>query len=131
MDHLKGNQCRDGTVVSAGYDKYGGECYQGGRYVIVKHTNDMYSTYFHLDSYNVKVGDIVKKGKVLGTSGNSGKWNCQNLGYHLHFETRMSRASSSHVNPVEYINADWNLVPTLGFKQHPGRLSGSNPHPTF
>jgi hypothetical protein len=121
----------DGTVISAGYDKYGGECYQGGKYVIVKHTNGMYSTYFHLDSFNVKVGDIVKEGYVLGISGNSGKWNCQNLRYHLHFETRKGRDSSTHVNPVEYINTNWNLVPTLGYKQYPGRLTGQNPHPNF
>jgi len=121
----------DGKVVSLGYDKYGGECFQGGRYVIVRHTNGMHSTYFHLDSYHVKVGDIVKKGSLIGVSGNSGRWNCQNLGYHLHFETRKERVSSSHVNPVKYINADWNQVPTLNYKTYPGRLTGENPHPNF
>lgn len=121
----------DGTVVSAGYDRYGGDCYQGGKYVIVKHSNGMYSTYFHLDSFRVKVGDTVKKGDILGITGNSGKWNCQNLGYHLHFETRKGRDSSTHDNPVKYVNADWDLVPTLGYKQSPARLTGENPHPNF
>ena len=121
----------DGKVVSIGYDKYGGECFQGGKYVIVRHTNGMHSTYFHLDSYSVKVGDIVKNGSLIGVTGNTGKWNCQNLGYHLHFETRKERISSSHVNPVQYINADWNQVPTLNYKTYPGRLTGENPHPNF
>ena len=121
----------DGKVVSTGYDKYGGQCFQGGRYVIVKHINGMHSTYFHLDSYSVKVGATVKKGSVIGVSGNSGKWNCQRLGYHLHFETRKNRYSSSHVNPIEYIDADWSMVPTLRYKLFPGRLSGDNPHPSF
>ena len=121
----------DGKVVSTGYDKYGGECFQGGRYVIVKHTNGMHSTYFHLDSYSVKVGDTVKKGSIIGVSGNSGKWNCQRLGYHLHFETRKNRYSSSHVNPVEYINADWSKIPTLGYTTYRGRLTGDNPHPNY
>ncbi len=121
----------DGTVTSVGYDKYGGECNQGGKYVIVKHTNGMYSTYFHLDSYSVKVGTKVSKGTLIGISGNSGKKNCQPLKYHLHFETRNGSGSSTHVNPVEYVGVDWNLIPTLGYTQYPGRLTGNNPHPNF
>ena len=91
----------------------------------------MYSTYFHLDSYSVRVGSKVKVGTLIGISGNTGKWNCQSLGYHLHFETRLGRLSSSHVNPVKYINADWNFVPTLNYRVYPGRLTGENPHPNF
>lgn len=121
----------DGTVIQVGYDKYGGECNQGGNFVIVKHTNGMYSTYFHLDHYNVKQGSKVLKGQILGVSGNSGKWNCQNLGYHLHFETRKDISSSTHVNPVEYIDIDWNMINTIGKDIYPDRLSGDNPHPNF
>ncbi|MFA5622813.1 MAG: M23 family metallopeptidase [Candidatus Dojkabacteria bacterium] len=121
----------DGTVVNSGYDRYGGECNQGGNFVILKHTNGMYSTYFHLDSYSVRVGDTVKKGQTIGITGNSGKWNCQNLGYHLHFETRKSSSSSTHSDPVKYIDIDWNMIPTLGKEIYPNRLSGENPHPNF
>ncbi len=121
----------DGSVTKVGYDMYGGECNQGGNYVIVKHTNGMYSTYFHLDSYSVSVGTKVSKGTLIGISGNSGKKNCQPLKYHLHFETRNGSSSSTHVNPVEYIDVDWNLIPTLGYIQYPGRLTGNNPHPNF
>lgn len=121
----------DGTVVNVGYDKYGGECNQGGNFVILKHSNGMYSTYFHLNSYSVNVGDSVKRNQVLGISGNSGKWNCQNLGYHLHFETRKGLSSSTHSNPVEYIEVDWNMIPTIGKDIFPDRLSGENPHPNF
>lgn len=121
----------DGTVVKVGYDKYGGECNQGGNFVILKHTNSMYSTYFHLDHYNVKIGDSIKEGDLIGISGNSGKWNCQNLGYHLHFETRKNISSSTHTNPVEYINVDWSMIPTLGKDIYPERLTGENPHPNY
>lgn len=121
----------DGAVADIGFDKYGGECNQGGRYIIVKHTNGMYSAYIHLDSFLVKKGDSVKKGQVIGISGNSGMKNCQPLGYHLHFETRKGFSSSTHTNPVKYVNVDWNLIPTLGYKQFPGRLTGDNPHPNF
>jgi murein DD-endopeptidase MepM/ murein hydrolase activator NlpD len=121
----------DGTVVSVGFDRYGGECNQGGKYVVVKHINGMYSTYLHLDSYSVKVNQKVKKGERIAVSGNTGKKNCQNFAYHLHFETRKGRSSSTHTNPVPYIDIDWNLIPTLGYKQFPGRLTGENPHPNF
>lgn len=121
----------DGTVVNVGYDKYGGECNQGGNFVILKHSNGMHSAYFHLNSYNVKIGQTVKVGEVLGISGNSGKWNCQNLGYHLHFETRKGSSSSTHTNPVGYIEVDWDMIPTLGKDVYPERLSGENPHPNF
>ncbi len=121
----------DGKVVNVGYDKYGGECNQGGNFVIVKHSNGMYSTYFHLDSYSVTVGSKVTKGSVIGISGNTGKKNCQPLGYHLHFETRAGLSSSTHVNPVEYVAIDWNSIPTISYKQFPKRLTGDNPHPNF
>lgn len=121
----------DGTVVKVGYDKYGGECNQGGNFVMLKHTNGMYSTYFHLKEYFVKKGQNIQKNERIGISGNSGKWNCQNLGYHLHFGMRENIYSSSHINPVPYIDVDWNTIPTLGKDVYPKRLSGENPHPNF
>lgn len=121
----------DGKVVNVGYDRYGGECNQGGKFVIIKHTNGKYSAYIHLDSYRVKIGDSVKKGSLIGISGNTGMKNCQPLGYHLHFEIRGGLPSSTHVNPVPFVNVDWNSVPTIGYRQFPGRLGGENPHPNF
>lgn len=121
----------DGKVVNVGFDRYGGECNQGGNFVIVRHDNGMHSAYIHLDSYSVKIGSKVKKGGLIGISGNTGKKNCQPLGYHLHFEVRNGLSSSTHVNPVDFVNVDWSLIPTLGTKQFPGRLGGDNPHPTF
>ncbi len=121
----------DGVVADIGFDKYGGECNQGGKYIIIKHTNGLYSAYIHLDSFLVKKGASVTKGQKIAISGNSGMKNCQPLGYHLHFETRDSFSSSTHRNPVKYIDIDWNLIPTLGYKQFPGRLTGDNPHPNF
>ena len=52
-----------------------------------------------------------------------------NLNYRIHFETRLNRNQSSHVDPVKYISVNWEEVPTLGASKYPGRLSGDNPHP--
>jgi len=52
-----------------------------GNYVTVDHQNGVYSRYGHLDSVNVREGDVVGHGSVLGVSGNSG----YSTGPHLHF----------------------------------------------
>lgn len=119
----------DGEVISKGWDSYHGECLSGGNYVKIKQSNSMYTVYFHLEKIFVNTGDFVKKGDIIGISGNSGYWNCQKLGYHLHFETRLNESMHSHTNPVKYIDINWIDIPTLGYKQYPGRLSGENPHP--
>lgn len=119
----------DGTVVGKGYDLYYGECNSGGNYLTIKHPNGIHTTYFHLHESYVNQGDTVKKGDVIAKTGNSGSWNCQSLQDHLHFETRLNRYQNSHVDPVKYIDTDWDKVPTIGASKYPGRLSGDNPHP--
>lgn len=127
----------DGYVRSVGWDSYYGPCSSGGYYARIEHDNDMHTTYFHLESYVAEnghvwtPGDRIIRGQQVGISGNSGAWNCQPLGYHLHFELRKNRYQSSHVDPVPYINVDWNQIPTLNWQTYPGRLSGDNPHPNF
>ncbi len=119
----------NGTVVAKGYDTYYGTCNSGGNYLTIKHENGMHSVYFHLMESYVNIGDTVRKNQVIAKSGNSGKSECKDLAYHLHFETRKGRAQSTHDNPVKYIDVDWNTVSTLNTKNIPGRLSGDNPHP--
>lgn len=119
----------DGEVVAKGWDNYNGECMSGGNYLVIHQSNGMYTVYFHLQETYVDVGEKVKARGNIALSGNTGSWNCQPLGYHLHFETRLQRAQSSNVNPVQYINVDWDQIHTLGFDLYPERLSGENPHP--
>ncbi len=119
----------DGLVVGKGWDSFYGKCLSGGNYLTVKHDNGMHSVYFHLEDSFTDVGKRVKEGDIVAKTGNSGYWNCQPLAYHLHFELRENAQQSSHVNPVEYIEQDWDKILTVGYKQYPGRLSGDNPHP--
>ncbi|MGI6475475.1 MAG: M23 family metallopeptidase [Candidatus Dojkabacteria bacterium] len=119
----------DGQVISKGWDSYFGQCYSGGNFLRIQQSNGMHTVYFHLSESYVNTGDFVKKGDVIARSGNSGAWNCQPLGYHLHFETRLNQDMNSHDNPVKYVDTDWNQVPTLNYTQYPGRLTGENPHP--
>lgn len=119
----------DGLVVGKGWDSFYGKCLSGGNYLTVKHDNGMHSVYFHLEDSFTDVGKRVKEGDIVAKTGKSGAWNCQPLAYHLHFELRENAQQSSHVNPVEYIEQDWDKILTVGYKQNPGRLSGDNPHP--
>ena len=58
---------------------------QFGNFVEIEHENGEYSEYEHLrkDGVVVKVGDIVKRGQIIGYSGATG-W-IAHLGPHLHF----------------------------------------------
>jgi murein DD-endopeptidase MepM/ murein hydrolase activator NlpD len=121
----------DGVVVAKGYDTYGGECNSGGYYLVIKYNNGHHMAYMHLEKMYVKNGQKVKRGDLIALSGNTGVHNCQPLGYHLHFELREERKQATHIDPVPYINVNWNLVRTNKADLFPKRLSGDNPHPKF
>ncbi|WP_136667067.1 M23 family metallopeptidase [Flavobacterium sp. H122] len=58
-----------------------------GNYVVIKHKNNVLSMYAHLknkSSLNLKKGDLVTKGQVIGLIGTSGS----SFFPHLHFEVR-------------------------------------------
>ncbi len=81
-----------GTVVTSNNScshNYGksGSCGCGGgfgNYVIIDHGNGKSTTYGHMTSTSVSVGQSVSKGQVIGSVGSTG-WS---TGAHLHFETR-------------------------------------------
>jgi murein DD-endopeptidase MepM/ murein hydrolase activator NlpD len=126
-----------GYIRTTGWDDYLGKCFSGGYYVRVEHDNGMNTVYLHLEHYKDKngkqwkSGDRIAKGQQIGLSGNTGAWNCQPLGYHLHFELRKDRYQANHVNPVPYIKVDWSKIHTIDWQTYPGRLTGDNPHPSY
>ncbi|MCL2026283.1 MAG: peptidoglycan DD-metalloendopeptidase family protein [Leptospirales bacterium] len=69
---------RAGTVVFVGTN--GGY----GKLITIQHEHGYQSLYGHLSRYNVKVGQKVNRGDVIGYSGNTGR----TTGPHLHFEVR-------------------------------------------
>lgn len=80
----------DGKVVLA-KDRF-----YSGMSVLIDHGHGIYTCYFHMSEFDVKEGDIVKKGDVLGLSGNSGRVS----GPHLHFGVRVG---SKQVDPLHFI----------------------------
>ena len=70
-----------GQVILAKSSGYNGGY---GKYIIISHYNGTQTVYGHLSALNVKVGDVVYKGQVIGKTGNTGR----STGPHLHFEVR-------------------------------------------
>lgn len=65
---------------------------KGGNYIVINHNNSNYYTvYMHLKDIRVSVGDVVSRGQVIGTMGNTGNVipvptsSAPYLGTHLHF----------------------------------------------
>lgn len=68
----------NGVVEAAGWDgTYGNR-------IIVNHKNGYKTTYAHLSSISVNVGDVVPQGSILGVMGSTGR----STGTHLHFEVK-------------------------------------------
>ncbi|WP_288024239.1 M23 family metallopeptidase [Arthrobacter sp.] len=66
-----------GTVTFAGWHPYG-----GGNRVVIDHGNGLSTSYNHLSSIGVKVGQKVQRGDQVALSGSTGA----STGCHLHFE---------------------------------------------
>ncbi len=85
----------DGTVVNISDDE------SLGKIVEVKHNNGIISSYQSLGTINVKKGDIITQGQVLGTSGSNEL--DKELGNHLHFEIY---ENGQAMNPMNYLNKE-------------------------
>jgi murein DD-endopeptidase MepM/ murein hydrolase activator NlpD len=78
----------NGVVQGTGNtDQYGG-CYSYGKWVLIKHPNNLTTLYAHFSSIGVDVGQQVTTGQVIGYSGNTG----YSTGPHLHFSVFASDA---------------------------------------
>ena len=82
----------NGKVASSGWA--GGY----GRMVEVDHGNGLSTRYGHLSEIDVKVGDVVKIGQVIGLVGSTGR----STGPHLHYETRIDGEA---VDPQRFLRA--------------------------
>lgn len=82
----------NGVVVAAGFSgSYGNR-------IVINHNNSYTTLYGHLSSINVKVGQVVEKGSVIGVMGSTGN----STGTHLHFEVEKN---GSLVNPLSYVSS--------------------------
>lgn len=71
-----------------------------GRVIKVQHSFGFMTIYAHLNKTEVKLGDVIRKGQVIGLTGNSGR----SSGPHLHYEVRYG---GKVLNPRDFIK--WNF----------------------
>ena len=91
----------DGVVEDAGWmDRYGWG-------VRVRHNGEQETLYAHMNHVNVKAGQKVSRGDILGTMGRSGNA----TGVHLHYEVRLN---GKPTNPQPYLRLQRQWVRTLG-----------------
>ncbi len=83
-----------GTVVHASWLGIFGNC------IVIDHGMGVQSLYGHLSSFDVKVGETVTRGQIIGRSGMTGLAG----GDHLHFTMLVA---GHPVNPVEWWDAHW------------------------
>ncbi|MEC6908188.1 M23 family metallopeptidase [Photobacterium piscicola] len=74
--------------------------YGYGNQLTLNHTMGFISTYSHLSKFKVKQGEFVKKGQLIGWTGNSGL----STGPHLHYEIRFL---GKPLNPRPFVK--WNI----------------------
>ncbi len=80
--------------------------------VVINHDGNLSSLYGHLQfKSKLRVGQRVKKGQVIGVSGDS-QLTCISAP-HLHLEIR-DRSHQRFFNPVPYIAADWDSLALIG-----------------
>lgn len=70
-----------------------------GKQIEIDHGFGYRTKYAHLDRFAVKKGQAIKRGELIGYSGNSGK----STAPHLHYEVIIE---GSKVNPVHYFSKD-------------------------
>ena len=88
-----------GIVIMSKYNPGG-----YGHYVLVQHDHDIQTLYGHLSKREVKVGDKLLPGDIVGLGGNSGR----SSGAHLHFEIRYG---NYNIDPETVINfPKWELT---------------------
>jgi murein DD-endopeptidase MepM/ murein hydrolase activator NlpD len=69
---------------------------QYGNLVEIDHGNDFTTRYAHMSKMTVKEGQVIRRGKEIGLSGNTGR----STGPHLHFEVRFKGVAQ---NPARFL----------------------------
>ena len=71
-------------VADAGTVVYAGSMHGYGNLILIRHRDDFFTAYAHNQKNNVKEGQKLKQGQVIGLVGRTGRA----TGSHLHFEVR-------------------------------------------
>lgn len=94
----------DGTVIKAEGGHAQGEN-NFGNTVEIKDTNGDTHQYHHLQQIGVKAGQMVRKGQIVATMGNTGAtYSPSGKGDGTHLDYRIVSAYGQYKNPMTYLN---------------------------
>lgn len=71
-----------------------------GNYIMLQHSGNIATLYGHLSVFEIKDGDFVKQGQLIGKTGKTGNSNHAGIQPHLHFEVRKNGVLQ---DPMEYL----------------------------
>lgn len=94
-------------AVNSGKVVMANELSNYGKTIVIDHGLGIFSMYLHMDKFEVNEGDFVKKGQVVGLSGDSG----YTAGPHLHFSMR---DNGTRIDPIAFINETRQSAPQAG-----------------
>ena len=85
---------KNGQVVSATQNR------GMGKYVIIRHRDNIITIYGHLSEIDVRKNDSVRQGQIIGKVGKTGNARSCDILPHLHFEIRKNGIPE---DPLKYI----------------------------
>lgn len=84
----------DGVVIKSQYHEI------NGNYIVIKHSDNLKTTYNHCNNLLANEGEKVKKGEVIALVGETG----YATGNHLHFEVLLN---GKYINPLYVLSYDF------------------------
>jgi hypothetical protein len=94
------------------------DCFASGNTVVVDHGAGLYTAYFHLTRFQVREGQEVRQGDVLGTVGRTGRV----TGPHLHWSVKVD---GLYVDPQTLLTLDFGGTPTPSLPAVAGESAGT------
>jgi len=94
---LRGNEKTPVLASNAGKVVLAQRLFNAGNQIILDHGMGIFTSYSHMSTFSVKVGDLVKPGQKLGNVGGTGRA----TGPHLHWAVRVHHL---FVDPPEFLH---------------------------
>jgi murein DD-endopeptidase MepM/ murein hydrolase activator NlpD len=98
---LRGKKGDPVKAVNDGFIVFTGDHFFTGNSVVIDHGGEIFSMYFHLDKINVKKGEKVFKGEVVGLVGSTGR----STEPHLHWGMRIN---NMRIDPISFVKLSRN-----------------------